>query len=1105
MITIGKTYFDFRAQDETFVRALYGQWDDFCRVSFEEVADEVLSAFDLPEQALVVEKLDLDLGTLSEAEFYSAFPRRLAEKLTEAFQAYLAKPENRSAERHSSPLYHTKGTFFYLLHGRDNEELPDQPLPFLARLRQALKRTPDELRYFLLREGHRENLRRRLVWQADDPLLEGLVLLTEQHDPQFVVDYSRFLIASHPRLHRPGIDSKGYRDTVWFLILTYLWCESKGYNSKKQLVRRTIEQLAAHYNIKPTALLALLTAGVEELTEGKAVVHELLLLLYDLQGHAASVAAPPPDVQPEGLPPSLTPVVKDRLLGLFPDRGQALPLAEADSLPGSLWETRVRKELAQLASCRRFIRGMQEQEIYMLAEIALPRDSQTVIAYARALDEEKDKGMLEGKAGSDFRLVKWEFLFHVSLRAPAGALDRRYLVEGVLQQLAAHYNLSYASLLAFFLRSQEELPLWLQDVLSELYLSLLETHLPALLRQKEAVGASSVRASEQERLRRLLVHPASCRKLLAQLGKQEIIRVAEILFPAESPFIIAYSEALDRAEQRGMLEGKAGSNFERVKWEFIFLVSLYSSFNKRVFVLAVLRQLAAHYGLEVNELLKFFYRELQQEERYLAPDVAAILAALWQEVEQRRLQPDSRLAALLKELPPLFGSEEAIKEAAGKGLQTAALTGDSGVSLVLRLLPFYRLRSVEAFFRRNAATIKTLLATPTEGRLQLLRRMTLAPGMLAFLRQVYATDPEFLAAIAMTLPDNRAFSLFSALSGTQEETEQLIRYLLEEETESLRLHWHTHPDDQKRFAELLVRCAPVVQWSWISRMGTVAVRKVADEVLLLEKRLPFRLDKKLLAAVLIRFTTTAWGNASLPRLFAELYNEVFRSLDEGRRRQLAEVAQEYAPWFPGLKEALGKVRYLPAGAMGKVSDKRQASTAEAKESRKKDFLIPVKNAGLVLVTPWLPLLFGRLGLTEENKFRDDEARIRAIFLLQLLYLPDPSAEHEEHELYLNKLLTGCPDDMPLPRSVACGAEEQKTLWSMVEAILRQWKPAMSAGGFCGSFICRAGYLQEEEKNWQLRVVPRAYDVLLESFPAPINIIKTPWMEKHLAVTWKGTG
>lgn len=1102
MITIGKTYFDFRAQDETFVRSLYGQWDDFCRVSFEEVADEVLSAFDLPEQALVVEKLDLDLGTLNEAEFYSAFPRRLAEKLAEAFKAYLAKPENRASEQHSSYVYHTEGTFHYLLHGHDNEDLPAQLLPLPTRLRQALKTTPDELRYFLLREGHRENLRRRLVWQADDLLLEGLVLLTEQHDPQFVVAYSRFLIASHPRLHRPGIDGKGYRDTVWFLILTYLWCESKGYNSKKHLVRRTIEQLAAHYNIQPAELLALLTAGVEELTEGKVVVHELLLLLYDLQGQATSVAAPPPDVQPEGLPPSLTPVVKDRLLGLFPDRGQALPQAEADSLPGSLWEARMRKELAQLASCRRFVRGMQEQEIYMLVEIALPKDSKTVISYARALDDEKEKGMLEGKAGSDFRLVKWEFLFHVSLRAPAGALDRKYLVEGVLQQLAAHYNLPYASLLAFFLRSGDELPLWLQDVLSLLYLARLETHLPALLREKEAVGASSVRTSEQERLRMLLVQPASCRKLLARLGKQEIIRIAEILFPAESPFIVAYSEALDKAEQRGMLEGKAGSNFQQVKWEFIFLVSLHSSFNKRVFVLAVLRQLAAHYGLEVSELLKFFYSELQQEKHYLAPDIAAVLVALWQEMEQRRLQPDSRLAAFLKELPPLPGSEEAIKEAAGKGLRASALTGDAGVSLVLRLLPFYRLRSVDVFFRRNAATIKTLLMESAEGWRQLLMRTTLAPGMLAFLQQVYATDPDFLATMVLTIPSNRSFSLFSALSGTQEETEQLIRYLLDEETESLRLHWHTHPDDQKRFAELLSRSAPAVQWNWISRMGTVPVRKAADEVLLLEKRLPFRLDRKLLAAVLIRFTTNAYSNVSLSRLFAELYNEVFRSLNDDRRRQLVEVAQDYPQWFPGLKEALRKVRYLPASAEGDVSARRQASTVEARGGKGKDFLLAVKNAGLVLVSPWLPMLFGRLGLTEDKRFRDDEARIKAVFLLQLLYLPDTSAEHEEHELYLNKLLTGCPHDMPLPRSVACSAMEQETLWSMVEGIVSNWKPAMSAAGFCGSFVCRTGYLQEGDRNWQLRVVPRAYDVLLESFPAPINIIKTPWMERHLAVTWK---
>ena len=52
-----------------------------------------------------------------------------------------------------------------------------------------------------------------------------------------------------------------------------------------------------------------------------------------------------------------------------------------------------------------FLSGYNEEQIYQIVEQVIPAESPFVIDYARALDKEKELGMLEGKAGNDFRIL----------------------------------------------------------------------------------------------------------------------------------------------------------------------------------------------------------------------------------------------------------------------------------------------------------------------------------------------------------------------------------------------------------------------------------------------------------------------------------------------------------------------------------------------------------------------------------------------------------------------------------------------------------------------------------------------------------------------------
>lgn len=170
--------------------------------------------------------------------------------------------------------------------------------------------------------------------------------------------------------------------------------------------------------------------------------------------------------------------------------------------------------------------------------------------------------------------------------------------------------------------------------------------------------------------------------------------------------------------------------------------------------------------------------------------------------------------------------------------------------------------------------------------------------------------------------------------------------------------------------------------------------------------------------------------------------------------------------------------------------------------------IEVSNAGLCLLTLWLPRLFEMLNLisfnAEGNKdFKDLESRIRAIFILQRL-VTDEKLEYKEQDLAFNRVLTACPFYVPLPRKVMLTEYETQTVESMLLGVKENWRQLKntSVKGFQRSFIERPGKLEIHEDIWVLYVENRAYDLLLDALPWSYKEIRLPWLKKKIKVVWR---
>ncbi len=174
--------------------------------------------------------------------------------------------------------------------------------------------------------------------------------------------------------------------------------------------------------------------------------------------------------------------------------------------------------------------------------------------------------------------------------------------------------------------------------------------------------------------------------------------------------------------------------------------------------------------------------------------------------------------------------------------------------------------------------------------------------------------------------------------------------------------------------------------------------------------------------------------------------------------------------------------------------------------------LAVANAGLVLLNPYLPHLFQRLGLSIGPRFKDEAAAQRAALLLEAVVLEMPEdgdivplrQEAAETMLDLNKLICGLPMQTPLPREWTLTTEERLVIHGLLTAVVQHWRVlgSTTANGLRQTFLRRSGQLVREEEGWRLKVDPGPFDMLIDHLPWGYSVLKFGWMEGVLHVDWR---
>ncbi len=252
---------------------------------------------------------------------------------------------------------------------------------------------------------------------------------------------------------------------------------------------------------------------------------------------------------------------------------------------------------------------------------------------------------------------------------------------------------------------------------------------------------------------------------------------------------------------------------------------------------------------------------------------------------------------------------------------------------------------------------------------------------------------------------------------------------------------------------------------------------------------------------------------SLPRLTAEIIAAATAN-DEGRAAALEAEARQLARHgghvavlaaLHRASSASGTEKRSPPSRPAAEPDPPPAPAPEP-EPLEPDRKIYVGNAGLVLLSPYLPALFQRLQLLSEDEggkpgIRGLERQSRAVHLLQ--YLVDGHLDRTEPELALNKLLCGLATAVPIEPSITAPQKDLDICEGLLGAVIENWPliKNSSIAALRETFLQREGRLVYFDGKWQLLVQRKGVDVLVDRIPWSFGTVFHRWMAEPVQVTW----
>lgn len=332
----------------------------------------------------------------------------------------------------------------------------------------------------------------------------------------------------------------------------------------------------------------------------------------------------------------------------------------------------VRKHANRSYFLERLVYNLSEVQLERLIRALAPNEAKQVIEATKNIEIVQHKRKVVPTDNRSYHTKVWEFVLTYLLVDRGTAFNQKMFVQSTLARLAHHFNVEYGTFLQLFfdavqdLQTEISIPKGLVAIIKEIfgerewvasprhknkqeseaeitavYTTLLqpntdfdahfERQLLVLIRSKSVAFESFLHREANN----VLLHK-NMAKALSDKGMYQFVQFLE---PGSQKVVIQFSQKVQQLKESSSISIPGSSHeFRNAKWEFIIralLVDRGSQFNLKSFVRATLSSLAAHFNIELHDLMHFVLLELNASETSDKGSLASVLLEIKEEELQK--------------------------------------------------------------------------------------------------------------------------------------------------------------------------------------------------------------------------------------------------------------------------------------------------------------------------------------------------------------------------------------------------------------------------------------------------------------------------------------
>ncbi|MFB9080631.1 contractile injection system tape measure protein [Flavobacterium procerum] len=255
--------------DRSATQDVFAQFSRLFKTKLGDITNTLLDNTVNAHNFIKIDQLELQIGTLTypftDDEFADLYEQALEKALFDYATLHtINNPDAKLENTQNFMLSCIELLHFFLSNGAlpwwASGDIFTKPDKTFLRL---FSENPEQLKDLLLKTGVEQQVRKRLSHQFNDEIIIKIITLILPSQANFISQYFDNVLKIQKQKQIVKTQEKVFGQALWYFILTYLLVDMGTYFERRLFVKRTLTQMASHFNISYEAILKLLADAIE--------------------------------------------------------------------------------------------------------------------------------------------------------------------------------------------------------------------------------------------------------------------------------------------------------------------------------------------------------------------------------------------------------------------------------------------------------------------------------------------------------------------------------------------------------------------------------------------------------------------------------------------------------------------------------------------------------------------------------------------------------------------------------------------------------------------------------------------------------------------------